>query len=196
MIIAKHQLKAATYSMGKDDIRYYLNGVLFVVNEHGQAALVSTDGHRMFIGKLSDDCGLEPIQIIIPDTAVREALKQTGKMMSLTLGAGAQLPALGAVSFTPIDAKYPDFTRVIPAKLSGEKALYNPHYLSDAQTALNWWVETKNPLAVVDLQMNGDKAALMTAYDAFVVIMPIRPNGKVHPTFTWGKSVGEEAKAA
>ena len=44
--LLKSQLGLVQYAMAQQDIRYYLNGLLMVI-EDGQLKLVATDGHRL-----------------------------------------------------------------------------------------------------------------------------------------------------
>jgi DNA polymerase-3 subunit beta len=40
-----------------------------------------------------------------------------------------------SVNFTAVDGKYPDYVRVIPDKVTGETAQFNPDYVADFKKA-------------------------------------------------------------
>ena len=106
------------YAMAQQDIRYYLNGLLLVL-EGEQIRVVATDGHRLSYaaGRLEE--AQEKREVILPRKAVLELAKQ--------LGAGDEVVEVevfpSQVKFTfghvelitkVIDGKFPDYTRVIP----------------------------------------------------------------------------------
>ena len=113
-------LKAALVCCSTEETRYYLNGVCIQPSGH----IVSTDGHRLFAGKL-----LEPWvegDIIIPLATVKKAL--TGyKLDDIELkdarkvGGGC---SLGDITFTPVDGTFPDWRRILP---TGEGKEYTPN---------------------------------------------------------------------
>jgi len=45
--ISRNKLKAAAYFSARDDIRYYLNGIL-IESTPMQTRIVATDGHALF----------------------------------------------------------------------------------------------------------------------------------------------------
>ena len=74
----KHLLHLVHFAMAQQDIRYYLNGLLLVIDQDSLKA-VATDGHRLaFCAIKSTDAGVainmsgEPQEVIIPRKAVLE----------------------------------------------------------------------------------------------------------------------------
>src|SRR6266567_1982353 len=115
-------LKLAEFAMAQQDIRYYLNGMLLVVDK-GSLQAVATDGHRLSWASLAvagDGVGeLSRQEVILP----RKTVLELGKL----LGEGddpVTLDILGnQVRFRfanvelvskVVDGKFPDFNRVIP----------------------------------------------------------------------------------
>src|SRR5438045_1877180 len=62
------------YAMAQQDIRYYLNGLLMVVDS-GELKLVATDGHRLAFAAMSLDANLPRQEVIIPRKTVLELSK-------------------------------------------------------------------------------------------------------------------------
>src|SRR5262245_2773491 len=62
------------YAMAQQDIRYYLNGLLMVVDE-GQLRLVATDGHRLAYAATALKGGLPRQEVIVPRKTVLELSK-------------------------------------------------------------------------------------------------------------------------
>jgi len=138
-------LKAAAVVMAKNDIRYYLNGIMIDVMPRA-VRIVSTDGHRLvvFHSELALEDGaadLVPAQIIIPGEVLKglKARHKNLQFLSLQFNESAPMDACTLAGcdgadkiFKPIDAKYPDYSRVMPnSRPTGEKAYFNPHYVSD-----------------------------------------------------------------
>jgi DNA polymerase-3 subunit beta len=108
------------YSMAQQDIRYYLNGLLTVV-EDGQLKLVATDGHRLAFAsvKLGDE--LPRQEVIVPRKTVLELTKLLADVddeVSIDLSATQASFTFGTVELVSklIDGKFPDYTRVIPTQ--------------------------------------------------------------------------------
>src|SRR5690349_1322641 len=62
------------YAMAQQDIRYYLNGLLMVVDA-GELKLVATDGHRLAFASMELSAGLPRQEAIIPRKTVLELTK-------------------------------------------------------------------------------------------------------------------------
>src|SRR4051794_20610452 len=65
------------YAMAQQDIRYYLNGLLMVVEE-GQLRLVATDGHRLAYAAMPLAGNLPRKEVIVPRKTVLELSKLLG----------------------------------------------------------------------------------------------------------------------
>ncbi len=108
------------YAMAQQDIRYYLNGLLMVV-EDDRLKLVATDGHRLAYASLELGAKLPRQEAIVPRKTVIELTKlladnddEVGIELSATQ-AGFRFGAVELVTKL-IDGKFPDYTRVIPTQ--------------------------------------------------------------------------------
>ena len=142
--------------MAIQDVRYYLTGMLFEL-EQRQLTTVATDGHRLALAKTVVDTAEEVgMQAILPRKAVIELDRLTtelAKLLSeqdnmLTLSFGREILQVNlpfgdvdstgqisdslVVTFTArlIDGKFPDYRRVIP-RGSDKLALFNREKLTD-----------------------------------------------------------------
>jgi DNA polymerase III subunit beta len=112
-------LSLVQYAMAQQDIRYYLNGLLMVVEE-GTLKLVATDGHRLAFAALKLGAELPRQEVIVPRKTVLELAKLLGESddpVKIELSATQAAFSFGSVDLVSklIDGKFPDYTRVIPA---------------------------------------------------------------------------------
>jgi DNA polymerase III subunit beta len=108
------------YAMAQQDIRYYLNGLLVVVEEK-QLKLVATDGHRLAFAALKLDAELPRQEVIVPRKTVLELSKllaDSDEEVSIELSAAQAAFSFGGVELVSklVDGKFPDYTRVIPTQ--------------------------------------------------------------------------------
>ena len=124
----KNLLFLVQYAMAQQDIRYYLNGLLLLI-EDGRLKVVTTDGHRLgfaltplkanqieFLSKIPS---LERAEIILPRKVILELAKQLNESEELViieiLENQAQFTFSNIVLVTKtVDGKFPDYNRVIP----------------------------------------------------------------------------------
>lgn len=116
----KQLLEKTEFAMAQQDVRYYLNGLLFVLKPDG-IRCVATDGHRLALSEAEAQLQLEqPVQAIIPRKAVVELTRlldessETG--IALQLSHNHMRVELPGFKFTTklIDGRFPDYERVIP----------------------------------------------------------------------------------
>jgi len=106
------------YAMAQQDIRYYLNGLLMVVEE-GQLKLVATDGHRLAYAATALSGGLPRQEVIVPRKTVIELSKllaESDEEVNVEVSATQAAFRFGSIELVSklIDGKFPDYTRVIP----------------------------------------------------------------------------------
>jgi DNA polymerase-3 subunit beta len=106
------------YAMAQQDIRYYLNGLLMVV-EDGQLKLVATDGHRLAYAATALSGGLPRQEVIVPRKTVIELSKllaESDEEVNVEVSATQAAFRFGSIELVSklIDGKFPDYTRVIP----------------------------------------------------------------------------------
>ncbi len=121
--IAQSQLQKAinktAFSMAQQDVRYYLNGLLFEVSNE-QLRCVATDGHRLSLSTVKTDTGIDQTtQVIVPRKGVNELsrlLSDTDEAAEFQLSGNHIRVNLPEVRFTSklIDGKFPDYYRVLP----------------------------------------------------------------------------------
>jgi len=106
------------YAMAQQDIRYYLNGLLMVV-EDGQLKLVATDGHRLAYAATALSGALPRQEVIVPRKTVIELSKllaESDEEVNVEVSATQAAFRFGSIELVSklIDGKFPDYTRVIP----------------------------------------------------------------------------------
>jgi DNA polymerase III subunit beta len=116
--LLRRLLSLVQYAMAQQDIRYYLNGLLMVV-EDGSLKLVATDGHRLAYAALQLGAQLPRQEVIVPRKTVLELgklLADSDAPVKVEIAATQAAFSFGAVELVSklIDGKFPDYTRVIP----------------------------------------------------------------------------------
>ena len=109
------------YSMAAQDVRYYLNGLLLLV-EGKELRAVATDGHRLAYASVEIDTDLPRQEMILPRKTVLELnrlLVDTDDALNITLTPNQVRFSFGSVVLVSklIDGKFPDYERVVPATL-------------------------------------------------------------------------------
>jgi DNA polymerase-3 subunit beta len=113
-------LSLVQYAMAQQDIRYYLNGLLMVVEERS-LKLVATDGHRLAFASLKLAAELPRQEVIVPRKTVLELSKllaDSDDEVAIELASTQAAFSFGNVELVSklVDGKFPDYTRVIPAQ--------------------------------------------------------------------------------
>lgn len=115
----KRLLDRTHFAMAHQDVRYYLNGLLLVV-QPARLRAVATDGHRLALSEAEAQTGVEAArQVIVPRKAVMELLRvlEAGDApISLVLTPNHLQIELPKLRFTSklVDGRFPDYDRVIP----------------------------------------------------------------------------------
>jgi DNA polymerase III subunit beta len=115
-----HRLIERThFSMAQQDVRYYLNGLLFEIDTQAARA-VATDGHRLAMSQiLLPNPDIVATQVIVPRKAVVELQRlSTGDAtVEVSVGSNHIRIQFGDIRFTSklIDGRFPDYSRVVPA---------------------------------------------------------------------------------
>ncbi|HZM36082.1 MAG TPA: DNA polymerase III subunit beta [Burkholderiales bacterium] len=118
--VFRRQLGLVQYAMAQQDIRYYLNGLLMVV-EDGQLKLVATDGHRLAFAAVKLGADLPRQEVIVPRKTVLELAKllaDDDSELRVEISATQASFAFGTIQLVSklIDGRFPDYTRVIPSQ--------------------------------------------------------------------------------
>jgi len=110
------------FAMAVHDIRYYLNGILFVA-EGKTLTLVATDGHRLALAQATLDQPIPKQEVILPRKTVLELQRllkdekdgEEGPIEMRFAGNQAQFKFSGMEFVTKlVEGKFPDYNRVIP----------------------------------------------------------------------------------
>lgn len=115
----KELLLLVQFAMAQQDIRYYLNGMLLVLDAE-QMRVVATDGHRLSFASGSVTSKNDKREVILPRKAVLELsrlLSDGDDPCTIEVYSNQVRFRFGDVELTTklIDGKFPDYTRVIPA---------------------------------------------------------------------------------
>lgn len=183
--------RAAAVVIGKEETRYYLNGVCIEPHLAGGVTLTATDGHRLFTA-FDKEGHASRTYIVKLDAAALKACKASRKETHprrVVLSGDDNQPVsitgnddtnvyLLAVNWEIKDAQFPDWRRVIPRHSPGDKPVadwYNPDYLASfADIAAILSSEPR--IRVCSIQQGSP--ALVTfgnqPYQAVGVLMPIR----------------------
>jgi DNA polymerase-3 subunit beta len=114
------------FAMAVHDIRYYLNGILFVA-EGKSLTLVATDGHRLALSQATLEVDMPKQEVILPRKTVLELqrlLKDEGKgkdseaepLIEMRFAGNQAKFTFGGLEFVTklVEGKFPDYNRVIP----------------------------------------------------------------------------------
>lgn len=115
----KKMMDKTSFAMANQDVRYYLNGLLFDFCGQ-QLRAIATDGHRLAICDLESSVDISADrQVIVPRKGVMELSRMlSGDDDEVTLAIGRNHIRLvkGDTTFTSklIDGRFPDYKAVVP----------------------------------------------------------------------------------
>jgi len=114
----KDLLNQVSFAMAVHDIRYYLNGILFVA-EGQQLSLVATDGHRLAFANATLDVEVPRQEVILPRKTVLEMqrlLSDAEGAIEMQFASNQAKFSFGGMEFVTklVEGKFPDYNRVIP----------------------------------------------------------------------------------
>ncbi|MEK6669191.1 MAG: DNA polymerase III subunit beta [Pseudomonadota bacterium] len=139
------------FSMAVHDIRYYLNGILFVA-EGKTLTLVATDGHRLALSQATLDVDMPKQEVILPRKTVLELqrLLKDGKdskegsdgnhseqLIEMRFAGNQAKFSFGGLEFVTklVEGKFPDYNRVIPKNHKNHITLGRTTLLASLQRA-------------------------------------------------------------
>ncbi|MDF0535349.1 DNA polymerase III subunit beta [Shewanella sp. A32] len=114
----KSIIEATQFSMANQDVRYYLNGLLFET-EGNVLRAVATDGHRLALSHRMLEASLPENQVIVPRKGVMELarlLDAEDQDIEIAIGDNAIRATTAAAVLTSklVDGRFPDYRRVLP----------------------------------------------------------------------------------
>lgn len=176
-------LRAALICAAKKDLRYYLQGVCVSINHPDIAMVYGTDGHVLFAGQSPIVCHVAPenygFDVIIPSDTIKAIDKRAEFVDLMTIEGGEKgYYLLGNSRFQAIDARYPDISRVVPARDAFSElkiSYFDPELIVKGNEALAMYYGDKKG-KVFPLSQRGDYSGAIhnNQNDAVVVVMPMR----------------------
>ncbi|NRF27380.1 DNA polymerase III subunit beta [Vibrio coralliilyticus] len=111
-------IEKTQFSMANQDVRYYLNGMLFEIDGMTLRS-VATDGHRMAVSQVQLGADFAQQQIIVPRKGVLELVKlldAPDQPVTLQIGSSNVRAEVNNFVFTSklVDGRFPDYRRVMP----------------------------------------------------------------------------------
>lgn len=111
-------IEKTQFSMANQDVRYYLNGMLFEI-DGSTLRSVATDGHRMAVSQTELGADFAHKQIILPRKGVLELVKlldDPEQSVVLQIGSSNLRADVNNFVFTSklVDGRFPDYRRVMP----------------------------------------------------------------------------------
>ncbi len=131
-----HLLQHTYFAMAQQDVRYYLNGMLFEFT-HNNLRTVATDGHRLAANAIAVPIHEDHrIQVIVPRKGVLELMRLLNSSnQEVTLAIGTTYIQAVGENYTflskLIEGRFPDYQRVIP-KNGDKQVLVNREELKQA----------------------------------------------------------------
>ena len=132
-------LRSVEFAMAQQDIRYYLNGMLLVV-DNGSLQAVATDGHRLSWASIKIAGNYQRQEVILP----RKTVLELGKLLAdaedlvtidiLATQVRFRFANVELVSKV-VDGKFPDYNRVIPTGHTKKIELTRSELLAALQRA-------------------------------------------------------------
>ena len=135
----KHLFNMVHFSMAQQDIRYYLNGLLLVLDGKNVIA-VATDGHRLAFCQVETEQSFERQEVIIPRKTIIELqrlLEENDETVQLDIAANQVKLTFADIELISKlgEGKFPDYTRVIPKGYKNEFTIGRDELLRSLQRA-------------------------------------------------------------
>jgi DNA polymerase-3 subunit beta len=164
-------IKALTLFAAKKDIRYYLNSLHIEQSATGTFA-VASNGHAIAIARIDSEAH-EPASITIDRQYIDNLKSNYAVSFNQSDAATVSIKTEnGALTVPVMDAKYPDWRRVVSAKQTGEKAYFDPDYAALVNKAGQTIRKNKIPYII---QQNGNQVGYCNLYDVVhAYVMPMR----------------------
>jgi DNA polymerase-3 subunit beta len=127
------------FAMAVHDIRYYLNGILFVA-EGKTLTLVATDGHRLGLAQATLEHEIPKQEVILPRKTVLEMqrlLKDEDTPIEVRFAGNQARFDFSGMEFVTklVEGKFPDYNRVIPKNHKNHVTLGRVPLLASLQRA-------------------------------------------------------------
>ncbi len=136
----KELIERTAFAMAQQDVRYYLNGLLFDLRDKALRC-VATDGHRLAMCEaVLEDTVQTKRQIIVPRKGVLELqrlLEGSDRELELEMGRSHIRVKRDDVTFTSklIDGRFPDYEAVVPIGADREVKIDREAFRASLQRA-------------------------------------------------------------
>jgi DNA polymerase-3 subunit beta len=127
------------FAMAVHDIRYYLNGILFIA-EGKVLTLVATDGHRLALAQATLQADIPKQEVILPRKTVLELqrlLRDEDTPIEMQFAANQAKFSFSGMEFVTklVEGKFPDYNRVIPKNHKNSVVMGRAPLLASLQRA-------------------------------------------------------------
>ncbi len=127
------------FAMAVHDIRYYLNGILFIA-EGQQLTLVATDGHRLALAQATLNNAVPKQEVILPRKTVLELqrlLRDEDTPIEMQFAGNQAKFSFSGMEFVTklVEGKFPDYNRVIPKNHKNSVVMGRAPLLASLQRA-------------------------------------------------------------
>lgn len=166
----KSLLLSVQYGMAQQDVRYYLNGVLLII-EGNKLKAVATDGHRLAYNVTEIDGSYEKQELILPRKVIIELCKllnDNDDIIEIEFSSQQVKIEFSGISIVSkvIDGKFPDYERVIPKyknqllinRLQMQQALQRAAILSNEKFRGIRFVLTEKKLTIISSNSEQEEA--------------------------------------
>ncbi|MBO9537790.1 DNA polymerase III subunit beta [Herbaspirillum sp.] len=135
----KHLFNMVHFSMAQQDIRYYLNGLLLVV-EGKNVIAVATDGHRLAFCQVATEQEFPRQEVIIPRKTIIELqrlLDESDDEVKLEIANNQVKLTFADIELISklVEGKFPDYTRVVPKGYKNSFTISREQLLRSLQRA-------------------------------------------------------------
>jgi len=135
----KHLFNMVHFSMAQQDIRYYLNGLLLVV-EGKNVIAVATDGHRLAFCQVATEQEFPRQEVIIPRKTIIELqrlLDDSDEPVQLEIANNQVKLTFADIELISklVEGKFPDYTRVVPKGYKNNFTISRDQLLRSLQRA-------------------------------------------------------------
>ena len=137
--VLRNLVNQVHFAMAVHDIRYYLNGILFIA-EGKQLTLVATDGHRLALAQATLDAEVPKQEVILPRKTVLELqrlLADEDTAIEMRFAGNQAKFVFSGMEFVTklVEGKFPDYNRVIPKNHKNAVTLGRAPLLASLQRA-------------------------------------------------------------
>jgi DNA polymerase III subunit beta len=146
--VLKGLINQVHFAMAVHDIRYYLNGILFVA-EGKSLTLVATDGHRLALAQATLNVEIPKQEVILPrktvlelqrllrDEGTRDEKDADESQIEMRFAGNQAKFSFSGMEFVTklVEGKFPDYNRVIPKNHKNAVTLGRVPFLASLQRA-------------------------------------------------------------